>query len=153
MSAPYSLELRQRVVAAVDTGKESQAQVAARFGVSLGWIEGLLRQRRRLGHIAFLGHGGGYPHRVTPRAVEVIRAVVTAQPDVTLARLREAVQTQTGVQVGTTALWRWIKDLGLQRLRKSTAKQMKAPAKYLDKAQHRKAARNRVPADKTPPSA
>ena len=58
MPAVYSLDLRERVVAAVDAGEGTQPQIATRFAVSLGWVEKLLRQRRRTGHIAPLGHRG-----------------------------------------------------------------------------------------------
>ena len=78
MPAVYSLDLRQRVVAAVDAGEGTQAQVAARFAVSLGWVEKLLRQRRRAGHIAPIGHRGGAPRRLDGLALEVVRAAVAA---------------------------------------------------------------------------
>ncbi len=55
---------------------------------SLGWVEKLLRQRRRAGHIKPLGHRGGAPRRLDERAVEAVRTAVTAQPDIALEELR-----------------------------------------------------------------
>ena len=105
MPAVYSLDLRKRVVAAVDAGEGTQAQIAARFCVSLGWVEKLLRQRRRSGHIAPIGHRGGAPRRLDESALEAVRAAVTARPDIALEELR----------LRTSTLWHWSRVLGLPR--------------------------------------
>src|SRR5687767_1790597 len=47
----YSMDLRERVVAAVDAGM-SQAQAAERFGVSLRTVERYLARRRATGSLA-----------------------------------------------------------------------------------------------------
>src|SRR4051812_50003345 len=47
----YSMDLRERVVAAVDAGM-TQAQAAARFGVSLRTVERYLARRRATGSLA-----------------------------------------------------------------------------------------------------
>ncbi|MBE7157554.1 MAG: hypothetical protein INR62_03810 [Rhodospirillales bacterium] len=147
MPRPYPPELRRRALAA---GRHSQAEIATRFGVSAGWVEKILRERRRLGHVppvclehvdSSKHHGGGAPLRVTLRAMQVIRAVVGAQSDITLERLRVEVHRQTGVQVSASTLWHRIKDLDLRRLRKSTASQMRAWAGHFDKAQRRESTR------------
>ena len=49
---PYSLDLRQRVVAALDAGEGSQPEIAARFRVSVSFITRLLKRRRRTGSVA-----------------------------------------------------------------------------------------------------
>lgn len=115
MPATYSLDLRERVVAAVDAGEGTQPQIAARFAVSLGWVEKLLRQRRRAGHVAPLGHRGGAPRRVDAPALEWIRRLVTAQPDLALEELRLRLRRQARVRVSVSTLWRWIEALDLPR--------------------------------------
>src|SRR5215217_5045120 len=47
----YAMDLRERVVAAVDAGM-SQSQAAARFGVSLRTVERYLARRRATGSLA-----------------------------------------------------------------------------------------------------
>src|ERR671911_2987771 len=47
----YSMDLRERIVAAVDAGL-TQAQAAARFGVSLRTVERYLARRRATGGLA-----------------------------------------------------------------------------------------------------
>jgi transposase len=115
MPAVYSLDLRERVVAAVDARQGTQSQIATRFAVSLGWVEKLLRQRRRAGHIAPVGHRGGAPRRVDQTAVELIRATLTAQPDLALEELRLRLRRQARIKVSVSTLWRWVGALGLPR--------------------------------------
>lgn len=42
---PYSMDLRERVVAACDARVGTQEQIAERFGVSDRWIRKLLQRR------------------------------------------------------------------------------------------------------------
>src|SRR3712207_8087191 len=58
----YSMDLRARVVAAVDAGM-TQSQAAARFGVSLRTVERYLARRRGTGSLA----AGGQRHGPEPR--------------------------------------------------------------------------------------
>src|SRR3712207_9357340 len=54
----YSMDLRARVVAAVDAGM-TQSQAAARFGVSLRTVERYLARRRATGSLAASAQGHG----------------------------------------------------------------------------------------------
>ena len=115
MPATYSLDLRERVVTAVDAGQGTQAQIADRFAVSLGWVEKLLRQRRRAGHIKPLGHRGGAPRRLDERAVAAVRAALHAQPDMALEELRARLRRQARLRVSVSSLWRLVNALDLPR--------------------------------------
>ena len=115
MPATYSLDLRRRVVAAVDAGEGTQEQIAARFAVSLGWVEKLLRQRRRVGHIEPIGHRGGAPRRLDEPTIEAVRKALRAQPDMALEELRLRLRRQTRVRVSISSLWRLIHTLDLPR--------------------------------------
>ena len=61
MAAPYSLELRRKVVQACRRPGQSQRAVAEFFGVSLSFVEALLRRVRRSGELAPLRRHPG-PH-------------------------------------------------------------------------------------------
>ena len=115
MPATYSLDLRRRVIAAIDEGDATQAQVAARFSVSLGWVRKLLGQRRRVGHVEPIGHRGGAPRRLDERAIEAVRVVVTLQPDIALEELRLRLRRRERVRVSVPTLYRVIEALGLPR--------------------------------------
>jgi transposase len=49
MGAAYSVDLRRKVIQACERGTASQAEVARFFGVSLSFVEKLLRLHRRTG--------------------------------------------------------------------------------------------------------
>jgi len=61
MAAPYSLDLRRKVVQACRRPGQSQRAVAEFFGVSLSFVEALLRRVRRSGELAPLRRHPG-PH-------------------------------------------------------------------------------------------
>jgi transposase len=105
MSKALSVDLRDRVVAAIDEGMSCR-QAAARFGVSassaIRW-RALVRERgdarpgplggdRRSGRIE--SHGA------------LILSLVDQKPDATLAELREALAGR-GIGVGMGTLWRF----------------------------------------------
>lgn len=107
----YSMDLRERVVAACDRGDETREQVAKRFCVRTGWVYRLLARRRDTGSIAPKPHGGGQPPAFQGEADERLRKAVEDCPDATREELREA----TGVSCGTSAVFRALKRLGLPR--------------------------------------
>ena len=107
----YSMDLRERVVAACDRGEETRAQIADRFCVSIGWVYRLLARRRDTGSIAPKPHGGGQPPAFRGETAERLRTAVADCPDATLEELRQA----TGVACGTSAVFRALRRLGLPR--------------------------------------
>ena len=67
---PYSMDLRERVAAAVDEGDGSQREIARLFRVSLSFVSRLLKRRRETGDLAPEPHRGG-PRRVLDAAATV----------------------------------------------------------------------------------
>jgi transposase len=105
--APYSMDLRKRVVRAWDAGLDAES-VAAKYEVSRAWVHRLVQRRRETGSIAprkqtkFRG-------RVLAGQEARLAALITAQPDATLAELREALRTSAAL----STLWREIDRLQL----------------------------------------
>lgn len=120
MSA-YSLDLRQRVVAAVENGEDSQAEVADQYAVSLSCIERWLRRWRTTGSLAPLKGKPGPRRRLAPYD-DWLRAEVTRQPDATLAELCERLQQTHGIQTHPSLMWRELQWLELP-LKKVPARQ------------------------------
>src|SRR3954468_1258756 len=87
---PYSIDLRERVLTAVDAGEDTQEEVAARFRVSARWIRKLLARRAATGSIAPEPNRGGRKVLIQGEAAESLRAAVRDDPDATLEELREA---------------------------------------------------------------
>jgi transposase len=121
MARAYSLDLRHRVLAACDAGGTSR-EVAQQYQVSRAWVDRLKQRRRETGEI-----GPRRPARFRPSVLagqmEQLRALVTAQPDLTLAELRHAL----GVGCSLTAVWRALRRLHLTR-KKSPSRARTNPA-------------------------
>jgi transposase len=104
MPAPYSLDLRQRVLAAVDAKDGTRAAIAARFQVSTAWIRRLVQRRRATGSIAPLPHAGGPAPALGPDHHDRLRGLVDHQPDATLAELRDRLAAPVGIMTIARAL-------------------------------------------------
>lgn len=85
-----SVDLRRRILAVYDRGESTRPAVAARFGVSLGFVKKLLSQRKRTGQIGDLYHRAGRKAKLEPEHGERLREQVAAKPDSTLEELKEA---------------------------------------------------------------
>jgi transposase len=113
--APYSLDLRQKILRAHAHGRGSQRALAELFGVSVSFIEKLLHRHRTTGEVSAKPHGRGPKPRLDARAEAALREWVTAQPDRTLAELGERLAHDLGVQVSVPVLCRTLQRLGLPR--------------------------------------
>src|SRR5437763_6622491 len=107
----YSIDLRERVVAACDAGDATREQVAARFSVSVPWIRKLLWRRRETGSIAPKPRGGGRAPAFDGEAAGRLREAVRADDDATLAELARA----SGVSCCASAVHRALARLGITR--------------------------------------
>ena len=105
----YSMDLRERVVAACDEGIDTRPEIAERFSVSQSWIRRLLQRRRERGSIAPKPHSGGQKPAFDAEGRERLRQAVAERPDATLAELRDAV----GATCGITAIHDAVVALGL----------------------------------------
>jgi transposase len=107
----YSMDLRERVVAACDKGDATREQIAARFSVSVSWIRGLMKRRRETGSIAPRPRGGGRAPAFDGETAARLREAVRADDDATLEELAEA----AGVACCPSAVHRALKRLGITR--------------------------------------
>jgi transposase len=86
---PYSLDLRERIVAAIERGEHSLRQIAHLFSVNLSFIVRLLQRRRATGSLQPKPHAGGPRPKLDAAAVRRLLALVRQQPDATLRELRD----------------------------------------------------------------
>lgn len=107
----YPLELRQRIVDAVDNQLGTYSEIAQMFCVHERYIYKLLHLRRTTGSIALRPHGGGAPAKVQDKHRDVLTTLVADQPDATLAELRDALQKQTRTSVSVSTVWRALEAL------------------------------------------
>ena len=85
--APYSMDLRKRVLRARDRGMDTES-VAAKYEVSRSWVNRLVQRRRETGSIAPRKQTK-FRRRVLADQEARLTALMTAQPDATLAELRD----------------------------------------------------------------
>ena len=120
MGKPYSQDLRERVIAAVDTG--TGAYVAAPlFQVSVSYIYKALIRRRKTGEVTARPSGGGPKPKLAPHD-DALRARVATEPDITLAELQAWLLAERKVNVSIGCLWNRLKFLKLP-LKKSRSEQ------------------------------
>lgn len=113
----FSLDLRERVVWAVDRGEWTQQQIAERFGVSTAWIKKLLKRRRETGSIAPRPHGGGRQPKYQGRVLKRLEEELRKQPDATLEELRDRTRRDASLM----AVFRALKRLGSRRKKSRSA--------------------------------
>jgi transposase len=110
----YSVDLRERVVASVESGECNIPAAARRYKVSEPTIERWLARKRSIGTCAPLPYAGG-PTRKLASAEAVIRAAVKAQPDATLQELCEQVEKETKIKSNSSMMYRELVRLKLLR--------------------------------------
>ena len=104
---PYSMDLRDKVLTAVDRG-ESYAAVARRFEISERTVREY-RGRRDQGRLAPEKSGPRGPTRLTEADHQKLRELVAADPGLTLQQLAE----QMSVPVVESTIHRALKRLGI----------------------------------------
>jgi len=113
--APYSMDLRERVAAAVDNREGSQRQIARRFRVSLSFIVRLLERRREAHMLAPEPHGGGAAPALSRQDQQRLRQLIDEQNDATLDQLKQP----GGFSCSLTTIWRTLRRLGLTYKKKT----------------------------------
>ena len=112
----YSVDLRTRVVDAIDKQLGTQQEVARLFGVGCTFIKKLLRQRRESGMLAPKPHGGGHVPKLRGAQREVVRSyILQEQNDATLAEVQAYVARKLAVTVSTATVSRVLQSLDLPR--------------------------------------
>lgn len=104
---PYSVDLRERVLADYDAGMGNEA-VARKYRVSSRWVYKLRMQRAETGDIA-PRRGNTGPKPKLAEHTERLLQLVEEQPDATLEELRD----RLGVPVCIGTVWNTLKALGV----------------------------------------
>ena len=119
MGRPYSVDLRERVVAAYRSGT-SRADAAARFQVSESSVQRWTRRERQTGRVAAKPMGGRRPFALLAHR-DWILARIASQPDLPLRELLAELH-QRGVGARYYALWNIVRQAGLS-FKKKPARQ------------------------------
>ena len=112
MPAPMSLDLRQRIVHAVERGG-SIREAARRFAVSPSAAIKLMQRVRTTGSLAPARFGGHRRALLGPHESD-LRRLVEASPDITLGELRTELQCRFGIRAGLTTIHNALRRIGLR---------------------------------------
>lgn len=112
---PYSIDVRQRIVAAVEAGEHTLGALAELFSVDISTIVRLLQRFRSTGSVQPKPHAGGPHPKVDSQATARLLELVRQQPDATLAELRD----RLGVDCSIVAIFRALKRKGITRKKKT----------------------------------
>jgi transposase len=107
MPAPYSQDLRERVIGFVEAGASART-AAKRFNISIS-ISTAIRWAQRWraeGHTKARAMGGDRRSRLTEHRCVVLE-LVARQPDLTLQEIRSALAA-SGISVGLMTVWRFL---------------------------------------------
>lgn len=125
MVRPYSMDLRERVVAAVEAG-ESRRSAARRFGVSESVAVKWLQRVASTGSVK-PSKMGGYRRPALDGERDWILARFAEQPDITLNALMLELRAR-GTRVSLYAVWSFFQREGLT-VKKNAARRRAGPAR------------------------
>ena len=110
MARPHSLDLRRRIVEAIETGL-SRRGAAERFAVSESSAIKLMQRWKRTGSVAPGAMGGAKRFALAPHE-ELVRRLVGSEPDMTLAELQARLEVEA-IKVSIPAIHRFLRALAL----------------------------------------
>jgi transposase len=117
MPTPFSSDLRERIVRAVAKGS-SIRQAALRFEVSPSAAIKLVRRVRDSGSSA-PARFGGHRRPMLDEHEALVRSLLDAKPDMTLAEIQSELARQGVVVRATSTILRWLRRAGLTRKKRS----------------------------------
>ena len=112
MGKPCSLDLRERVVAAVETGGLSRNQAAARFGVAPSSAIKWVARFRATGSAAPAKMGGHKPRTLRGEHADWLIARCQAK-DFTISQLVEELRLSRDLKVDRRSVWEFLHAQGL----------------------------------------
>ena len=110
MGRPYSMDLRERVVAAIKGGMSRRA-AAKHFSIGEATAIRWASRMAETGSPAALPMGGRRPFTLAPET-EWLRARLVEKPDITLRELLAELR-ERGIEVSYFGVWHFVDHLGL----------------------------------------
>ncbi len=130
MVRPYSIDLRERVVGAVEESGMTRRRAAAQFGVGVSTVIAWVWRFRETGSVA-PGQMGGYKPVLLAAHRDFVQARFSVQPELTLRGLQQELADR-GVVVSYGAVWAFVHAEGLSfkknRGRQRTGSSRRRPA-------------------------
>jgi transposase len=129
MPAPYSLDLRKRVVEAYDDGAGgTYVEIAIRFDVGEATVDRWVSRHRRTGSIAPDAMGGRRHGKFDAAADAKLAAMVAEDVDATRIELMERLREELGLVVSHSAVQDALQRLGLTRKKRLSMRRSATPS-------------------------
>ena len=106
MGMPYSMDLRERVMAAIEGGMSTH-QAAARFSIGIATAGAWARLKRVKGEVTPARQGKPKGSVLDPHA-DFIFDLIRSTPDMTLEEIAERLAEERGGRVVSTAVWKFL---------------------------------------------
>jgi transposase len=106
MGRPYSMDLRERVIAAVEGGMSTH-QAAARFSIGVATAGAWARLKRSTGAVSPAKQGKPKGSVLDAHA-DFIFALIDKASDITLEEIAERLAQDRAVKVVSTAVWKFL---------------------------------------------
>jgi transposase len=114
--APYSNDLRLKIVQAYQAKEGSIRGLAARFRVDPSFVRDLLKRHRETGSVSPKLHvHRGPPPRLDATGLEKLRVLTEANDDATLEELKALLLERHGVELSRAGVHRAVTKLELTR--------------------------------------
>jgi transposase len=107
MGKPYSDDLRERAVLALEAGY-TRVEVAELYSLSLSSVGRYIRRKRETGFVS-PEKFGGYKRPALEAHTDLVRRLIAERPDSTLAELQAGLAKEK-VKVSQTAIFRFVRD-------------------------------------------
>jgi len=106
MGKPYSMDLRERVMAAIEGGMSTH-QAAARFSIGIATAGAWARLKRAKGEVTPARQGKPKGSILDAHA-DFIFDLIKEIPDITLEEIAERLAGERAVRVVSTAVWKFL---------------------------------------------
>lgn len=116
----YSLEFRQRIIDTYAEGNTSQRQLARRFRVAPSFVQKILKQYQETGSIEPKQRVKQTPTKLNSAQLDILKKIVAANNDATLAELCDLLLQETNIRVGVSTMFRMLEKQDLT-LKKNTS--------------------------------
>lgn len=116
MGKPYSDDLRERVVAAIEAG-HTRVKVAKLYNMALSTVGGIIKRKRETGSVSPDKFGGYKTFTLEPHT-DRVKELVAEQPDITLAEIQVRLAKEK-VKVSQSGIFRFLRHINLTFKKKS----------------------------------
>jgi|SRR5271156_6359864 transposase len=106
MGRPYSMDLRERVIAAVEDGMSTR-QAATRFSIGIATAGAWARLKRAKGEVRPAKQGKPKGSILDAHA-DFIFGLIERSPDITLVEIAQHLACERKVEVVSTAVWKFL---------------------------------------------